>query len=146
MPSEGYNRAMPTIHQQIEAWKARLLDLRSEVASAFVNGKVYIIGGLARNQEASALNQEYDPASDIWRERRSMPQPLSHPNATVLNGKIYVVGGFMAQVHVGAQNAAFEYDPVADTWRTPGVLVRWISPPSRLDSSRLIARPRPVPP
>jgi hypothetical protein len=95
--------------------KARLLDLRSEVASAFVNGKVYIIGGLARNQEASALNQEYDPASDIWRERRSMPQPLSHPNATVLNGKIYVVGGFMAQVHVGAQNAAFEYDPVAET-------------------------------
>jgi hypothetical protein len=98
--------------------KARLLDVRSEVASAFVNGKVYIIGGLARNQEASTLNQEYDPATDIWRERRPMPQPLSHPNATVLNGKIYIVGGFMAQVHVAAQDAVFEYDPVADTWRT----------------------------
>ena len=29
---------------------------------------------------------------------------------------------------------------------TPGVLRSWISPPSRFDSSRLIARPRPVPP
>jgi len=27
MPSGSYNRAMPTTHQQIEAWKARLLDL-----------------------------------------------------------------------------------------------------------------------
>src|SRR3954447_20685046 len=27
MPSGGYNRGMPTTHQQIEAWKARLLDL-----------------------------------------------------------------------------------------------------------------------
>src|SRR6266545_5871071 len=27
MPSGRYNRAMPTTHQQIEAWKARLLDL-----------------------------------------------------------------------------------------------------------------------
>src|SRR3982750_226330 len=27
MPSGRYNRAMPTNHQQIEAWKARLLDL-----------------------------------------------------------------------------------------------------------------------
>lgn len=27
MPSGRYNRAMPTTHQQIQAWKARLLDL-----------------------------------------------------------------------------------------------------------------------
>ena len=73
--------------------KARLLDLRSEVASAFVNGKVYILGGLARNQEASTLNQEYDPATDIWRDRRPMPFPLSHPNAAVLNGRYMSSGG-----------------------------------------------------
>ena len=29
---------------------------------------------------------------------------------------------------------------------TPGVLRSWISPPSRFASSRLMARPRPVPP
>ena len=29
---------------------------------------------------------------------------------------------------------------------TPGKLLSWISPPSKLDSSRLMARPRPVPP
>src|SRR5688572_33285300 len=77
------------------AWseKARMFDLRSEAATVFANGKVYVIGGLARNQEASTLNQEYDPATDTWRERRPMPFPLSHPNGTVVNGKIHIMGG-----------------------------------------------------
>src|SRR5687767_7180444 len=97
--------------------KARMFDLRSEAATVFANGKVYVMGGLARNQEASTLNQEYDPATDTWRDRRPMPFPLSHPNGTVLNGKIHIVGGFLAQVHVAAQDSNFEYDPVADTWR-----------------------------
>ena len=103
--------------QGVWSEKARMFDVRSEAATIFVNGKVYVIGGLARNQEASTLNQEYDPATDTWRERRPMPFPLSHPNGTVLNGKIYVVGGFLAQVHVAAQDSNFVYDPVADTWQ-----------------------------
>lgn len=93
-------------------------DIRSEAANAFANGKLYVMGGLARGQESSTLVTEWDSATDMWRERAPMPAPLSHPNAAVLNGKIYVVGGFLAQVHVGAQNAAFEYDPAADRWRT----------------------------
>jgi N-acetylneuraminic acid mutarotase len=92
-------------------------DVRSEAATVFAAGRIYVLGGLARGLEASTLNQEYDPATDMWRERAPMPAPLSHPNAAVLNDKIYVVGGFLSQVHVGAQDAAFEYDPAADSWR-----------------------------
>ena len=47
-----------------------------------------------------------------------MPHALSHAGAAALNGKIYVVGGFLRNVHLDAQNLAFEYDPAADTWRT----------------------------
>ena len=102
------------------AWSqsTQLLDIRSEAANAFANGKLYVMGGLARGLESSTLTQEYDPATDTWQDRAPMPAPLSHPNATVIDGKIYVIGGFLAQVHVDAQNAAFEYDPVADSWRT----------------------------
>lgn len=103
--------------QGVWSEKARMFDLRSETATVFANGKIYVIGGLARNQEASTLNQEYDPATDTWRDRRPMPFPLSHPNAAFLNGKIYVVGGFLAQVHVAAQDSNFEYDPATDSWR-----------------------------
>ena len=46
-----------------------------------------------------------------------MPAVASHAGAAALNGKIYVVGGFVANVHVGAMNRVFEYDPAADRWR-----------------------------
>ena len=110
-----------TVHTQsaqgVWSEKARLPDIRSEATTVFASGRLYVMGGLARGLESSTLTQEYDPATDAWRERAPMPGPLSHPNGVALNGKIYVVGGFLAQVHVGAQNAAFEYDPSADTWR-----------------------------
>jgi N-acetylneuraminic acid mutarotase len=91
--------------------------VRSEAATTFANGKIYVIGGLARGLEASTLNQQYDPVTDTWREMAPMPFPLSHPNAAALNNRIYVIGGFLSQVHVGAQEKALEYDPAADRWR-----------------------------
>jgi len=97
---------------------ARLGDQRTEAAVVAVNGKIYMLGGMARGQDAHALNQEYDPATDRWLERAPMPHALSHAGAAALNGKIYVVGGFLRNVHLDAQNLAFEYDPAADTWRT----------------------------
>jgi N-acetylneuraminic acid mutarotase len=51
-----------------------------------------------------------------------MPSVASHAGAAVLNGKIYVVGGFVANVHVGAVNRVFEYDPAADRWRAVAAL------------------------
>jgi N-acetylneuraminic acid mutarotase len=92
---------------------ARLGEQRTEAAVVALNGKIYMLGGMARGQDAHALNQEYDPATDRWRERAPMPHALSHAGAAVLNGKIYVVGGFLRNVHLDAQNLAFEYDPAA---------------------------------
>ena len=91
---------------------------RSEAGSAVANGKLYVMGGLARGLEASTLTQEWDPKTDKWRDVAPMPAPLSHPNAVVMDGKIYVVGGFLKQVHIGAQTAFFEYDPAKNKWRT----------------------------
>ena len=91
--------------------KARVGEQRTEAAVVALNGKIYVLGGMARGQDAAALNQEYDPATDRWRERAPMPHALSHAGAAALNGKIYVVGGFLRNVHLDAQALAFEYDP-----------------------------------
>ncbi|MBI2189600.1 MAG: galactose oxidase [Acidobacteria bacterium] len=90
---------------------------RSETTAAVVNGKVYLISGNSRGNEANSLLQEYDPATGTWRERALMPSVASHAGAAALDGKIYVVGGFVANVHVGAVTRVFEYDPAADRWR-----------------------------
>lgn len=90
---------------------------RSETAAVELNGKIYVISGNSRGNEANSLVQEFDPATGAWRDRALMPSVASHAGAAALNGKIYVVGGFVANVHVGAVNRVFEYDPAADRWR-----------------------------
>src|SRR5205823_13381535 len=67
--------------------------------------------------------EEYDPATNTWRQRTSMPTPRNHATAGVVNGKIYVIGGRIgaAFISAGSSNADVveEYDPAADTWGAP---------------------------
>lgn len=98
--------------------KAAMPVARTEVGAAFVNGKIYVIGGGLATDDHAALVQEYDVKTDRWRDRAPLPIAMSHVGVTALNGKVYVVGGFLRNVHLYAQPYAFEYDPAKNTWRT----------------------------
>lgn len=74
--------------------RSRLAEQRTEAAVVFLNGRVYMMGGMARGHDADDPNQEYGPATDRCRERAPIPHARSHPGAAAMNGKIYVVGGF----------------------------------------------------
>jgi N-acetylneuraminic acid mutarotase len=90
---------------------------RAEVASAQVNGKLYVLGGSALGREDSPLNQEFDPASARWRDRAPMPRGASHVGVAAMNGKIHVAGGFTANAHKNPIDQFLQYDPKTDTWR-----------------------------
>src|SRR5260370_35424355 len=99
------------------AMKARLPAARDEVAVAYADGKIHVLGGSVLGF-TGPYHQEYDPASDKWRARSPLPRSLDHIGTAVLNGKIYAVGGFVGGgVHRDGQNTAFENDPALDTWR-----------------------------
>lgn len=98
--------------------KAGLGVARTEVGSALVGGRIYVIAGGLAGAEASTLVQEYDLKTDRWRERAPLPTALSHAGVAALNGKVYVVGGFVRNVHMDGQPVAFEFDPAKNAWRT----------------------------
>jgi hypothetical protein len=103
-PSAQAAQSTPATGPGTWSEKAHPGEQRTEAAVVELNGKIYMLGGMARGQDAHALNQEYDPATDRWRERAPMPHALSHAGAAALNGKIYVVGGFLRNVHLDAQD------------------------------------------
>src|SRR5262249_12792343 len=80
--------------------KHPLPTVRSEVYAAAAAGKLYVIGGQNAERADLYVNDEYDPASDTWRERAGMPHGMNHAAMTSLNGKIYVAGGFAFPIHV----------------------------------------------
>ena len=98
-----------------------------EYTNVVANGKLYLIGGNAAvfTPGARAIHParvlEYDLAADKWTQKKPMPIFADHMTAAAAsNGRIYVFGGTgaMRQEDPNATlDTAWEYDPVADTWK-----------------------------
>jgi N-acetylneuraminic acid mutarotase len=96
-----------------------------ELYGVACNGKMYVIGGWD-DGKARGANYEYDPATDKWTKKTSMPRKAHHAALASYNGKIYVFGGFVppenTNVPLGGAwqpiDNAWEYDPAADSWRS----------------------------
>jgi N-acetylneuraminic acid mutarotase len=116
-------------------WKplAPMPTRRGSPAAAAVGDKIYVIGGATippgskepavhptRPHVSVATVEEYDPATNTWRQRASMPTPRNHAIAGAVNGKIYVVGGRVGAAFIssGSSNVDVveEYDPASDAW------------------------------
>ncbi len=78
------------------------------------NGKVYAIGGRAARGGGVFLGtvEEYDPATDTWATKTSMPTPRAYMRAAEVDGKIYVVGGYDGN----ALAVVEAYDPAINAW------------------------------
>jgi len=123
-----------------DTWKALapLPKKRGSACAVAVNGKIYVIGGAAVQPGAvegpilagpngtphRAVDwvDEYDPASNTWRARTSMPTARNHFGAAAVDGKIYAIGGRLAAAYValGTSIDTVEvYDPATDSWGVP---------------------------
>jgi N-acetylneuraminic acid mutarotase len=120
-----------------DSWKALapMPVKRGAAVAATVGDKMYVIGGVttapgATNpairpntpQRVLATVQEYDPKTNTWQERASMPTPRNHTAAGVVNGKIYVIGGRIGAAFIAASSDLGNveaYDPVTDRWGAP---------------------------
>jgi N-acetylneuraminic acid mutarotase len=119
-----------------DSWKALapLPTKRGSPVAVTVGDRMYVIGGATTLPGSTAVHparphysvgavEEYDPGTNTWRARASIPTPRNHATAGVVNGKIYVIGGRVggAFVSSGSSNVGIveEYDPAADAWGAP---------------------------
>ena len=94
---------------------------RTEVVAAALGGKIYVIGGFARQLTfVSPTVEEYDPVTDHWRERSPMPAGRHHAGIGVVKDRLYVIGGFdRSMVNIWNPTASvYEYDSQSNEWRT----------------------------
>ncbi len=123
----GYNGSSPdAMNYEYDAaadtWttKAGMPYVRYGHTAAAVDGKVYILGGTGDSAGGWADNLStmyaYDPGTDAWTEKTSLPAGRYGSAAAAAGGKLYAIGG-----HDGGDPAAYlatneEYDPSADAW------------------------------
>ncbi len=88
---------------------------RTEAGAAYVDGKIYLIGG----SEGFRVVDAFDPASLTWTQGNApIPVFLSGANMAALGGKLVVVNGGSSQ---GLNNGVYAYDPVGGSWTKPTV-------------------------
>jgi N-acetylneuraminic acid mutarotase len=93
---------------------AKLPNARQEHAVVAAAGEVYVIGGYNPNVTDSV--QAYDPKKDAWRDVKSFPVKMNHPNAGAIDDKIYVAGYYINGGMSTATTDAYSYDPKSDAW------------------------------
>lgn len=88
---------------------------------AVVENKIYTIGGDRGNYEIgitpTAINEVYDPATDTWETKTSMPTRRFGVSASVVNNKIYIIGGKTSNPYPDI-SITEAYDPITDKWTT----------------------------
>jgi N-acetylneuraminic acid mutarotase len=67
---------------------------RQEVGVAAVEGRIFVIGGIAENRAGSSVVEIFDTRSNEWRAGPPLPIPLHHPNVAAVGSKVYVAGGY----------------------------------------------------
>jgi N-acetylneuraminic acid mutarotase len=86
---------------------------REAAQAAFIDGKLYVVGGWDNVGQLVPQLEIYDPATGAWSLGSSIPSPYAAAGVAVLNGNMYIIAGCSnaceySQVQV--------YDPVAGTW------------------------------
>jgi N-acetylneuraminic acid mutarotase len=117
-----------------DSWKelAPMPTKRMAAAAVAVAGKIYVMGGagnypsredmpLAGDQPHRVLdiNEVYDPATNTWATRTTLPTPRNHIFAAAANGKIYLIGGRLGAMSIASgspTDIVEEYDPATDRW------------------------------
>lgn len=116
-----------------DSWKALapMPTRRGSPVAVTIGDKMYIIGGAVPGPNQTAVHparphtsvgtvEEYDPATNTWRARASMPTPRNHATAGAVNGKAYVIGGRVGAAFIsgGSSNIGVieGYDPATDSW------------------------------
>lgn len=114
---------------------ASMNQARGGLGVATVSGKIYAIGGSIGSGPHPpdpyqsgfvGTNEVYDPATDTWTAKASMPTPRDYFAIAAYQNKIYCIGGvvgFTVDERSGFYSAIASrvnevYDIVTDTWET----------------------------
>jgi len=110
--------------------KTSMPTARSDFGIAVYQDKIYVIGGTIGSGIAwgesllTGATEVYDPATDTWTTKTSMPTPRQGLEANVVSDKIYLIGG--VRYVGGLLHLEFDenevFDPPTDSWTTKAPL------------------------
>ena len=124
----GNNPSESTVEMydpQTNTWTVNLANMptaRWEPECVSVYGKIYAVGGFLSSSTGAGSDavEMYDPQTDEWTIKASLPYPRGGGSVAALNGMIYYFGG--SSSHGAHMDDIWIYDPFLDEWNGSGEL------------------------
>lgn len=85
-------------------------------SAAFIDGKLYSVGGVDTSFSTTAKGYVFDPANNAWTAIADMPVAREKPAVAAVGGKLYVNGGWDTAGNPIARTDV--YDPATNSWST----------------------------
>ena len=111
--------------------KAPMHQARCGLGVIAAEGKVYAIGGTTSSDSfiegVMGTNEQYDPTTDVWVYKASMPTPRAFFAIASYQNKIYCIGGAVGMKLLDERSGFYSiidsnkvevYDTLKDTWAT----------------------------
>ena len=119
----GYNFTY-VFNPSADSWvsKTPMPSHRQGFAIAACQNKIYVIGGWNSTNPNTGIaitlgtNEMYDPATDTWTTKASLPTPTASMEACVIGDKIYVVSGMTDISKPTLSSSNWVYDPSSNSW------------------------------
>jgi len=110
--------------QNVEAWDpvtgewisdlSEMPTARWEPECVLIDSLIYVLAGMVNsNSGHTAVMEAYNPQTDTWTKKASLPEKRIGGNIATVNGKIYFFGGSSGGP---PQKNVWEYDPALDQW------------------------------
>jgi hypothetical protein len=114
-----------------DTWEAKraMPTQRHFLCANVVDRKIYLIGGRTMEKatdtgdywlpglmtyNTSDVNEVYDPATNSWTRKASIPNPVASYASAVVNNKIYIISGCTPSGNI--TGLVQVYDPQTDNW------------------------------
>jgi len=111
-----YNPASDTIETIDSPWPGDSDGITLPGGCAVFNNKLYILGGFRINTAMTNQIWEFDPTSNLWVQKTSLPVARGYIPAISFNGYIYTGGGSAWNgTTLVDSNDSFRYDPVPNS-------------------------------
>lgn len=118
--SSPYTSYLQRFHITNLTWEARTGSLfpRRYAGLAFLNGYIYMLGGLHELSNFSDLCQRYNVATDTWEQIASLPEAANFTKwSTTTDGNdVYHVGSGGGFSGYTISDKVYYYDPATNTW------------------------------
>ncbi|MFQ5779599.1 MAG: Kelch repeat-containing protein [Nitrospiria bacterium] len=121
------SRALWAYDPKTDRWEARreMPTARGALGVGVWDGRLYAVGGLGESPEGKTnvdATEVYDPSSNRWEEKGSLPKARDHLAVAVVGGGIHAIGGRLNSAFCRNLANHDVYDPKSGRWSSAAPL------------------------